>query len=811
MKPRTLRERRLVQRALLLLEADVLAGETLPPATHEDEEQGDWATGNKGTVSNADIGTISELVSIWYCKLNLERIFDNATVLSKTIGKDAEDKSVAVDINGLITRLQKYCAKYKLDKFKDVYDQGLTQGRSMMKTVQDVVEIYNGDKEDSDWLKDEEIELIKKKKIKKISVVGLGESAALVGATIIGQEDCQIIFEYVGKGKEPTVMLYSNKAGGSSPAQLNKTPVSVGLITKDDLAQKLKGKIAEIKKKSIDMYNDLNKDVPIPKDTIAGAAAIKKKISPKDFWFQMLITNLALSGNSEYTGTESKPNKGVDRCFDISKKGDTFPKVETKGAKKNKKQDPADYGSGGWNCIRPSRSAKFGNTSLSSCCTAVMGGLAGKILEQALEDELKDPALLFDLIMGVGKKSSIWSTMYPSGKLPPITGTKAKPVMPTRKAVAQAALAAITGQKGRYFAVTGKKDTATSMQDVHGGFLLMLKAVADPEEETIKASRFGLSISDDVNGITFTFDGKSLLTVTMRKDTSGRPKYSKASIMLSQTEKAKTDAKQMTDEDVESDGGADGTGTFPVGEKGATVVVQKATGEEGTPKDVKPLKGDDLDTTVQSKPKTPDLKNAVAGVDLEAELAKLKFSSSSADVDWTSISDILNSADVRILGTSGKGKGRKIGAATLSRMEDPEKIKMCIAAINGQEEVEIQITPSAGGAPVTQKIKIPAGTQEKMKQVVSKLGGDKSIQDSYDRSLNSRLQKIIRETVATLLEEIDPADIIGDLSSEELDQVLIALELEEEVIEEGSYNVSEMWNDAVNESRWLKLAGLLKD
>ena len=86
MKPRTLRERRLVRRALLLLEADVIAGETLPPATHEDEDQGDWATGNKGTVTNADIGTISELVSIWYCKLNLERIFEDATVLSKTIG-----------------------------------------------------------------------------------------------------------------------------------------------------------------------------------------------------------------------------------------------------------------------------------------------------------------------------------------------------------------------------------------------------------------------------------------------------------------------------------------------------------------------------------------------------------------------------------------------------------------------------------------------------------------------------------------------------------------------------------------------------
>ena len=161
MKPRTLRERRLVRKALLLLEADVIKGEILPPATHEDKEQGEWTTGSKGTVSNADIGTISELVSIWYCTLNLERIFTSANVSSKTIGKDKNNKSVAVDINGTIARLQKYCAKYKLDKFKDVYDQGLTQGRSMMKNVQDVVDIYEGTAQKSEWLKDDEVDLIK--------------------------------------------------------------------------------------------------------------------------------------------------------------------------------------------------------------------------------------------------------------------------------------------------------------------------------------------------------------------------------------------------------------------------------------------------------------------------------------------------------------------------------------------------------------------------------------------------------------------------------------------------------------------------
>ena len=192
MKPRTLRERRLVREALLLLEA------TAPSALAK--WYGDLEYGKKKDMSNAALGTITEFVCIWYVEQSMKNKLTKEIKVNagKTNGlKGKKKKKISSGKDGLIKRLEEYAAQYTEKVFKIAWDQGLNQGRQVYQTFEEIDKAI-GKKAQINKIKmltaDEKKALGVPKPKVKISILGLGESASIVDAVLTGQEDCQIQF-----------------------------------------------------------------------------------------------------------------------------------------------------------------------------------------------------------------------------------------------------------------------------------------------------------------------------------------------------------------------------------------------------------------------------------------------------------------------------------------------------------------------------------------------------------------------------------------------------------------------------------------
>ena len=760
--------------------------------------------GTKTTVSNADKGTGSELVSLWYCASELKKrgngfkgVLELGTV--GTVKKDSDGKTIkktaiALDLARTISRIAGFRAKYDPGKFKsDIWDQGVQQGKQILEVL------------------DEYLVSKKKKRfdLKKVRLVGLGESAAATSSTLTAQEDCQLQMEFKKDASLDGSLAFSNKAGGSDPGMLNKTPLSAGLLTKQQLQDGMEENVDKIRKDTIALYKDLNGEVAIPE-------AVKKEYKKKGkrlptneaFWVGELCNQLKKANRT------GKGEAIIDTCFNVAD-AKNFPDTD-----EDREQ--------GYGVICPAKSKKAketDNVSLSSCCTTVMGSLAKSILEKSLAEAITDMSQLFDLIMlGDTKKGkSIFETMYPSF-YPQIIKKK------KRNEIADLALKLMESTDGKYFCVNGKPGKSKEpMSKTHAIFRSML---LDVSKNSKKKWTYTIP-TGDVNGITFNYDGQPILTISVRKDKSDKMKFSKASVLVVQKLKSnktvsadelKTAAKEI--EAQESPVLSMMGNVSPPDESPDMEVELEPVKMDGETQDVDPG-SDGIETTQDASPVEITYPDGQAGESIGVALDKFPNIESPAvatDV-IDDVVEVMRSLEAAVDKAPQSSKDpdkmttRKIQDELLTAIPDHATNEKVLALVKKFGFASLATFNS-------QKIGIQKNFIKQLLKVVpnDKLRAlhDKLIKEnSRRRSMNGTYLDLIQETIAIVLREADDSQLIDnfveDLFNAEPDKAgevmaAIASEVGKELDgEEFPVQDQEGNPEEIQEGRWLKLAGLLKD
>lgn len=807
MKPRTRRERMLIAEALELLnEAANLTSLNLTvsrvPTFSESfaspnsiDEKGNLtgakanAKGTKTTVSNADKGTGSELVSLWYCASELKKKgsqFGGVLELG-TVGTVTKDKNgnkikktaIALDLARTISRISGLRAKYTKDKFKsDIWDQGVQQGKQIL----EVLDAY--------------LKAKKKKRtdLKKLKLVGLGESAAATKSTLIAQEDCQLQMEFKNDASLDGTLAFSNKAGGSDPGMLNKTPLSAGLLTKKQLEDGMNDNVAKIREDTINLYKELNKEVDIP-------AAVKKEYKKKkknlpsneEFWIGELCNQLKKGKKS------GEGESIIDDCFKVGDR-ENFPDI------------PSDREDGyGVICPAKSKEAKKSkNVSLSSCCTTVMGTLAKSILEKSLAEAITDMGQLFDLIMlgDVKKGKSIFQTMYPSF-YPSIKSLK------KRNEIAKKALELMKTTDGKYFCVNGKPGTdKKAMSTTHKIFRGMLLDVSRNSKK-----KWSYTIpTGDVNGITFNYDKQPILTISVRKDKSDKMKFSKASVIVVQKLKANKPVSPAELKDAAKEIEAQGDpivsmmdNVSPPASSPDMEVELEPVKMDGETQDVDP-RSDGIETTADASPVEIEYPEGKASESIEAAMQKFPQMNFN-DVSRSVIDDV---AEVlKSMMTVKQVRTTPFSGTFLARNKGQEQLAQITQFLNqckpGQANEFVGMFFNAKGEKLETKITISVGTEQELIELHAQLEAALPEQPTGDEGMTERVMtaiaKVLIEGDLLLEEPLDLTKFTPEQIISAIDASGIEIEIEEPIDGES---VGDEADETIAESRWLKLAGLIK-
>ena len=828
MKPRTLRERRLVREALLLLEA------TAPSALAK------WhkglTYGKKKDMSNAALGTITEFVCIWYVEQSMtnkltKEIRVNAGADNGLTGK--QKKKISSGKSGLIKRLEEYAAQYTEKVFKIAWDQGLNQGRQVYQTFEEIDKAI-GKKKEINKIKmltaDEKKALGVPKPKVKISILGLGESASIVDAVLTGQEDCQIQFSSTKKGDTQDIVTgydsktvkkkkvkvpikkkvqkiigslgYSNKAGGSSPAQLNKTPVSVGMIDSKDLADAITDNAADIGVDCYDNYCSINGEVN-PMDM--KKEELEKFMKALPGCFDKKGGKVTL-GEAWYDGTDYQ--KFWIACLDHEIKklygaGKTYEHLFTKAGNNFEKVSGDDF----LGAIRARRGSPI--TSLSSCCTTVLGKLAAEVMMEAMDDTLTDKNKLFDLIFLGNGSSSIFKTMYPV----PYAAVKAGISKGTKRhQIASMAKAEIEKMDGRYFAVKGgDTDEPQDFKAIHGGFRAMIDDIAAAGAKA-DLNKLEVKKKKTSNAMTFVYDGKVIFSITARKDQSARMALTKASIELSKDGVAWQDVKNTTkgvnELEQEEDDKPNDIKKDLIGKDGSCKTAAHIS-DEDKGGDKVPLKNEPF------KPDEPAKEEPLKKLDIDKSALSKAFSDALGDLPKTSKKGASYASVFKLLQDMGggtvEGYGGKLSTASNSFLGrcDTESLKAAFGAISSMKAGEqLSIGPIEDMQSDAEYTIVVTPTEEMIAAVKQALAK----KEEGVWAMNG-FNKLISETIRIVeaLEDEEDTTFIdtSEIDGETLFKAILNFDPDIEVYADGEEQAEV--SEEIIESRWLKLAGILID
>lgn len=384
----------------------------------------------------------------------------------------------------------------------------------------------------------------------------VGSSSSNVNSPgLLGQEDMQIQFAganppigTAGAGNKDNMFVFSNKSGGSNPRQVNKTASSVGLCTPDDITAALARLKPRILSDSIDLFLELNE----------GKTAAWNESGDEIECYQYLYKSAL--GNRD-GGTRGDAADYDDADFSSPDAIKTTLEGVLSGIldRKSKAFKPPSGDKAG--AMKKSGSQTF--ISYSTCVTTILGQMAASIAETcmalnniATSDQIWDMIVLGSNITSKNP-TSILATMYPSvyenlvemhtgyamgdspqpavmnddgtEKTPATQGTQipqhwngGNKIQYTRQQLAEAAFDAINGTSGRYFSVNEKNDTAENMAEVHSGFMGMLECTKDG-----KAGNFEMMSSEEAgkgagNNAYFVYKcegvGHIFMSLTLRKN-----------------------------------------------------------------------------------------------------------------------------------------------------------------------------------------------------------------------------------------------------------------------------------------------------
>lgn len=697
---------------------------------------------------------------------------------------------------------------------------------------------------------------------KVVKIMLVGSSVASVGSPgLLGQEDMQVLFPDDGNpvtgnagSTTDNLITFSNKSGGSNPRQINKTPASVGLCSpkqiKDALKalKRTKGAQPGIVESSVDMFLSLNSSITAKwngnkKGTSLQCYQYLYKSAYGNKGGQTRPSDSDIQSLTGMSAADAKKLSNTDDGYDYID-WSKLSEVQIKNLMYEMVDGIFDKATGAFappsgdkaGCMKKNGTKTF--TSFSTCVTTILGRMGGAIATNALQqnnitssDEFYDMLILGTNPSKRDKATSILGTMYPSifetvldmhtekdAQGNDIAEHKGKKY--TRSQIAQTIVDRLNGINGRYFSVNETHESAEPMEDVHAGFRGMVECVAQGKGGDFKIVSSNEAGKGDSNASYFVYDCDgtfhAFMTMTLRKNSGSNYSLGGATlnnindlIAAFQSADSGTTVEDTADELGDIQGSLEQTDEkvdIPADAEGKSVTDKTVqTGEpHGKPH------GEDLQTSVEAlAEKTPE----AASTEAAAEELKKLTSALVATINKATQS----SKDPKKLTT------RKIQDELLAAIPDHDtnpKVEKLVKKFGFNSLASFN----------SQKVGVQKKFIKQLLKIVSndklKALHDKLIKENKRRrSMSGTYTDLIQETIAFVLREADDPELIdlfvedlfdaepekaGEVMSDIADEVSNALGDSEMPAEEQKDEMPEENPEDMQESRWLKLAGLLK-
>jgi hypothetical protein len=762
------------------------------------------------SITNADIGTFTEYYAVLYTAKALEASYPNATI--EMAANDPENDQAATSESAIMqcildqSRRRVEIKKNDAGKFymKQGHTQAIMDKYRLLGCQQGAVQV-------------EKIESIIAEQDQgytpsKIRILAVGASPSQQGMNspgLLAQEDVQVVVEPAiqlnGTPVPDGLIAFSNKSGGSKAEQINMTLGSVGLCTAEDISAELANTATKdsVCNFAIAKFKELNPDNDTNKCATAKGGTEDK--SPLQYlqWVceQKYATN---KGNPEDENTGPTGNAAIRKLFD---------ELTTKAF--------APVAEDWMNLLSYKRGSEAKSRSLnafSSCVTTVLGNEAAATISKLSGDSMKDSGAVFDTILW-GKiieeqsKSSVLGTLYPSIHQEVFGNKEGK----TRQQLSQEILSKMQGTDGRYFAVndSGNVNTlpkqARPFSDVHGGIRKMLSDVANG----IGDGTFELLQSKTAQKQYFCYKDSSgkyfgFLTLSLRKGNTKSYSYT-AATLYNVSDELSAEQLIFQAETSEEQSGGDLVGSIAV--DGVADLTQ-----EQPPADAE------------------ELESSTGGIDPESTAGSGGALVVIEPIDFSGLTAAAQSDDrIKRLDTKGrlKGRGSRERIRKVNRIIDPNvdsaskaKVLAFLTAEKTPEEQEAFLITFANvckelgyvpRGPLGDHMKKLLGESRMTKYSLrSKLLIEETLADipGLEGALMNNPEAFSAIAAIVAYEEGDTelADKLEGKEPVETEEVQDEIPPEEQMApQEDFQRESEIPPEALQESRWLKLAGILLD